>query len=68
MSNEYKISSGCERCGTDATKARIEQLEAEIHKLINLIEGQRKDIDLMKGRMATIKALAMDEVGTRRAK
>ena len=66
MSNEYKISSGCEECDRDALTLRIGQLGGEVDKLISLVEGQKEDIDKLRSRIGTIKALAMDAVGTRR--
>jgi hypothetical protein len=68
MSNEYRINSGCEECDTDGLRARIAQLEDEVLKLVSLVEGQRGDITNLKSRIATIKALAMDAVGTRKVK
>ena len=66
MSNEYKISSGCEECDSGTLTLRIAQLEGEVAKLISLVEGQKEDIDKLRSRIGTIKALAMDAVGTRR--
>ena len=66
MSNEYKISTACEGCDRDALTLRIAQLEGEVAKLISLVEGQKEDIDKLRSRIGTIKALAMDAVGTRR--
>ena len=68
MSNEYKIGSGCEGCDRETLQARIAQLEAEVVKLINLVEGQKEDISRLKSRIATIKALAMDGIGMRKVK
>lgn len=52
--------------GREALEARVQQLEAEIVKLINMIEGQNKDIDALKARLVTIKTLAMGEIGKRK--
>ena len=68
MSNEYKVGSDCEECDEDRLKGRILQLEKEVLKLVSLVEGQKEDIDRLQSRISTIKALAMDAVGTRRAK
>ena len=68
MSNEYKVASGCEECDKPRLTARITQLEQEVIKLVSLVEGQKEDIDRLQSRISTIKALAMDAVGTRRAK
>jgi len=68
MSNEYKVGSNCEECDQGALTARIAQLEQEVAKLVNLVEGQKEDIDKLRSRISTIKALAMDAVGTRRVK
>jgi len=68
MSNEYKVGSGCEECDKPRLTARITQLEQEVIKLVSLVEGQKEDIDRLQSRISTIKALAMDAVGTRRAK
>ena len=55
------------KCDREALKERIEQLEAELAKLVNMVEGQKKDINGLKARLATIRTLAMGELGKRKA-
>ena len=60
------MTKDCDKDGRDALEARIQQLEAEIVKLVNMVEGQNKDIDALKARLVTIKTLAMGEIGKRK--
>lgn len=68
MTKVHKLSKNCGGCDAEALQARITQLENEVMKLVSLVDGQKEDIDSLKSRIATIKLLAMDGVGTRKVK
>ena len=61
------IPPGYVKCDREALEERIEQLETELAKLVNMVEGQKKDINGLKARLATIRTLAMGELGKRKA-